>query len=385
MKLQQAGWLEAKRAQRVFALLEGAGYRALAVGGCVRNALFGVPVHDVDITTDALPEAVMALAKDAELKALPTGIEHGTVTVISDGEPYEITTFRKDVETDGRRAVVAFSTEIEDDAKRRDFTMNALYARADGTVIDPLGGLSDLHARHLRFIENAFERIAEDYLRILRYFRFYALYCDPMQGPDMEAIAAIAANLDGLDSLSAERVGAEMRKLLGANDPAPALAMMAQTGVLARVLPGADPQFIAPLIEIEEGQPPRWLRRLAALGGKNVAKRWRLSRAQAKGVANIFKAMQMPSLSEAGYRLGAATAIDALLVQCASLGQPASEVVIKEIERAASMVFPLKAADLMPRIPAGPALGAELKRLEALWITSGFSLDKAALDKLAHS
>jgi len=382
MKIEVATWLS--DAQPVLNMLESAGYCAFGVGGCVRNAAFGQPVADVDIATDALPETVLSLAKAAGLKALPTGIEHGTVTVILNGVPYEITTFRKDIETDGRRAVVSFSTDISDDARRRDFTMNALYVQKDGTVQDPLGGLPDLKARRLRFIENAGERIKEDYLRILRYFRFFAHYCDPAQGPDIEAIAAISANLDGLESLSAERVGAEMRKLLAAADPAPALAMMAHTGVLARVLPGADPRFIAPLIEIEAGVPVRWQRRLAALGGNNVAQRWRLSKADARALENIRAAMRMASMSEAGYRLGVVAATDALLVQCASLGTMADPAVLAAIKQAAEARFPLKAADLIGRIPAGPALGAELKRLEAVWVSSGFSLGKPALDKLVQ-
>ncbi|MCF6272315.1 MAG: CCA tRNA nucleotidyltransferase [Rhodobacteraceae bacterium] len=380
MKVTGATWLAA--AQPVFDMLERAGYRALAVGGCVRNELFGLPVKDVDIATDALPEAVMDLAQSAGLKAVPTGITHGTVTVVYRGEAYEITTFRKDITTDGRHAVVAFSTDIKEDAKRRDFTMNALYATADGTVIDPLGGLDDLLARRLCFIENAFARIEEDHLRSLRYFRFYALYCDPLNGPDMEAIAAISAHLDGLETLSAERVGGEMRKLLAAPDPAPALAIMAQTGVLARVLPGADPRFIAPLVMVESGQPIRWLRRLAALGGQDAAVRWRLSKAEQKALADIGKATAMPSLIEAGYRLGAEAAVDALLVQCASIGVPVEARVARDIEAAAGQIFPLKADRLVDRIPPGPALGAELKRLEALWISSGFTLGATALDKM---
>ncbi len=383
MKLENTPWLGA--AQPVLAMLADAGYRALAVGGCVRNQLFGLPVKDVDIATDAHPETVVELAQAAGLKAVPTGIAHGTITVVCKGDPYEITTFRKDVTTDGRRAVVAFSTDITEDAKRRDFTINALYVTRDGTIIDPLGGLPDVNARRLRFIENAFARIEEDYLRSLRYFRFYALYCDPMQGPDIEAIAAIAAHLDGLETLSAERIGSEMRKLLAAPDPAPALAMMAQTGVLARVLPGADPRFIAPLIMAETGQPVRWLRRLAALGGETPATRWRLSKAEQKALAAIECAMAMPGLIEAGYRLGAPAAIDALLVQSASLGVAPDTGVINAIEAAAKAEFPLKARDLLARIPPGPALGAELKRLEALWINAGFSLDRAALDKLVKA
>ncbi len=380
MKIEQAKWLV--EAAPVMAMLTQAGHRALAVGGCVRNEIFGVPVADIDIATNALPEAVMALAKANGLRAIPTGIDHGTVTVVQGGEPYEITTFRKDVETDGRRAVVAFSDDIMDDARRRDFTFNALYVQADGTVIDPLGGLDDAQNRRLRFIENAFDRINEDALRTLRYFRFYAWYCDPLEGPDMEAIAAISASIDKLDTLSAERVGAEMRKLLSAPDPSTALALMAQTGVLAQVLPGADPRFIGPLTTLEAGQPIRWLRRLAALGGDSPATRWRLSKADAKALADIHTAMTMPSLIEAGYRLGEAAAIDALLVQCASLNEPVDATVIAQIKAAAREVFPLKAPYLMDRIPPGKALGLELKRLEKLWIDSGFTLSASALDKM---
>ena len=162
-------WLTRSPTQTVCAMLTDAGFQALLVGGCVRNALLGEPVSDIDISTDAVPEKVIELAGKAGLKAIPTGIDHGTITVVVEGVAHEITTFRKDVETDGRRAVVSFSKHVEDDAHRRDFTMNALYATADGTVVDPLGGLADLKARRFVFIDNAEQRIREDYLRILRW------------------------------------------------------------------------------------------------------------------------------------------------------------------------------------------------------------------------
>ena len=235
-----ADWLSSKVTQRVFSLLGDAGYAVYAVGGCVRNTLLDAPVHDIDLSTSARPEVVMKLAETAGLRAVPTGIEHGTVTVISGGEPYEITTFRRDVETDGRRAVVTFSDSIEEDALRRDFTMNALYADAAGVVHDPVVGLPDLEARRVRFIEDADQRIREDYLRSLRYFRFCAWYGDPTDGFDADALDAIARNLDGLATLSRERVGSEVLKLLAAPDPAPAIAIMRATGVLGQVLPGAD-------------------------------------------------------------------------------------------------------------------------------------------------
>ncbi len=174
MKRISADWLTGKQPQAVCAMLTEAGHQAWFVGGCVRNALIGAPISDIDITTDAPPERVTILAKNAGFHPVPTGFDHGTVTVVVQGHPFEVTTFRHDVETDGRRAVVAFANTIEDDAHRRDFTMNALYAAPDGLVADPLGGLPDLEARRVRFIDDAHDRIREDYLRILRFFRFHA-------------------------------------------------------------------------------------------------------------------------------------------------------------------------------------------------------------------
>ena len=235
-----ADWLRSQATQKVFALLGDAGHQVFAVGGCVRNSLLNERVRDIDLATDARPERVLGLAKSAGFQAIPTGISHGTVTVLSDGVAFEITTFRRGVETDGRRAVVAFSDRIEDDARRRDFTMNALYADAEGRVHDPLGGLPDLEARRVRFIEDPVQRIREDYLRSLRYFRFHAWYGSAEEGFDPEALDAIARNLDGLAALSRERVGAEVKRMLDASDPAMALAGMRNTGVLAAILPGAS-------------------------------------------------------------------------------------------------------------------------------------------------
>ena len=199
---------------------DGAGHAAYAVGGCVRNAAWA-PVTDVDIATSARPDAVIAWPKAAGLRAVPTGLAHGTVTLVTGGEGFEVTTFRRDVATDGRHAEVAFSDRIEDDAARRDFTMNALYADAAGQVLDPLGGLDDLRARRLRFVGDPARRIAEDYLRILRFFRFHAQYGDPDHGLDPDGLAACATGADGLARLSAERSRANCASLLAARDPAP--------------------------------------------------------------------------------------------------------------------------------------------------------------------
>ena len=372
-------WLENPATQAVCAALVQAGYQALFVGGCVRNALLGAPVADTDIATDALPQTVSDIAEKAGFRVVPTGIEHGTVTVIAEGIPHEITTFRRDVETDGRRAVVAFSDRIEEDAQRRDFTMNALYAGADGVVIDPLGGLPDLHARRLRFVGDAHARIREDYLRILRFFRFHAWYGDPDQGIDAEGLAACAELSAGIETLSAERIGAEMRKLLAAPDPAPAVAVMAQAGVLARVLPGADARALAPLIWLEQGQPGHWLRRLAVLGGQDPSESWRLSRAESRDFRHVRDALtEDVAPAVLGYRLGVGLATDAILARAAMIAALPPTDWQAEVARGAAAQFPVRPADLMPRLQ-GAALGARLRELEARWLDSGLRASRAAL------
>ena len=379
-------WLTNPHTQAVCHALERAGYQALFVGGCVRNALLGVPVGDIDIATDARPETVMELQTEAGFKVIPTGIEHGTVTVVAKGIPHELTTFRDDVETDGRRAVVAYSDNVADDARRRDFTMNALYADATGAVIDPLGGLGDLQSRHVRFIENADDRIREDYLRILRFFRFYAWYGDPKSGLDQEGLAAIAQNLEGLDRLSQERVGAEMKKLLGAPDPAQSIAAMRATGVLQRVLPGADDRALGLLVHLETQHDiaPDALRRLAALGGEEPAGRFRLSRKEAETLSVLRSGIESTDASaRLGFRLGNDRACDVLLLRAALLETPLAETAFLEVRKGALAVFPVKASDLMPEF-SGPALGCRLKYLENLWIDSGFALSADELLALSE-
>lgn len=376
-------WLERAETQAVCALLTDAGYQALFVGGCVRNTLLGMAVGDIDIATDALPEDVAALAEKAGFRVVPTGMDHGTVTIVSGGLPYEITTFRRDVATDGRRAVVAFSTSIAEDAARRDLTMNALYATPGGRVIDPLGGLADLRARRVRFVGDAQARIVEDYLRVLRFFRFHAIYGDPEGGIDAEGLAACAANSAGIETLSRERVGAEMRKLLGARDPAPAVAAMAQAGVLVHVLPGADHRALAPLVHLEMGlemaRAPRWLRRLAVLGGEGQTERLRLSRAESVDLGRIRDEIGGPrGAAELAYRHSEAIAGDIVLARAALLQTPPPPDWQAEARRGAAARFPLTAADLMPGLQ-GVALGARLKELEARWVASGFALTRADL------
>jgi poly(A) polymerase len=374
-------WLTARGTQTVLALLNDAGHAAYAVGGCVRNALFDQPVADVDIATDARPPRVVELAEAAGLKAVPTGIDHGTVTLVVDETGYEVTTFRKDVETDGRRAVVAYADTLDEDAHRRDFTINALYAAADGTLSDPLGGLADIHARRVRFIDDAGDRIREDYLRILRFFRFHAWYGHPHSGVDAETLAACAELADGIDILSRERIGTEMTKLLAAPDPAPSVAAMAATGILARVLPGAQAAGLPVLVHMEGllGEAPDWVRRLVCLGPEDAEAALRLSRADARRAAALREALERGvTPEEVAYRQGAAAGLNAALLASAAQATPPPEGLRAALARAEAAVCPVAAADLMPTLK-GAALGLRLTEIEQRWIDSGFSLDRAAL------
>lgn len=370
-------WLSCDSTQHVLGVLEAGGHEAYVVGGCVRNALMDVAVGDVDIATNARPERVVLLAERAGLKAVPTGIEHGTVTVVADGVGHEVTTYRADVETDGRRAVVRYADDVAEDAARRDFTMNALYADARGRVLDPLGGLPDLEARRVRFIGDAGERIREDYLRILRFFRFIAWYGDPAEGVDAEALAGIAANLEGLQKLSAERVGHEMVRLLRAPEPEIAVCVMAQSGVLDKVLPGASILAIQPLIALEQGHglAPDPMRRLAGLGYYDGAS-LRLSRGQQKRL-ELYQSLLSSDepIAETAWRHGAEIALDVAILRAASLGQPVAPFVHDEIAKGAGAKFPVKPRDLMPGLQ-GPELGEALRRLERRWIASGFTLTR---------
>jgi len=367
--------LSEPRLARLLHVLTAGGHRAYVVGGAVRNALMSQPVSDIDIATDAHPDIVGALASGAGLGVVPTGIAHGTVTVIAGGRPFEVTTFRRDVETFGRHARVIFGDSLEADAARRDFTMNALYASPEGEVLDPVAGLPDLQAGRVRFVGVAADRIAEDLLRILRFFRFHAWYGRP-GAADPEALAACAAQADGLDTLSRERVGAEMRKLLSAPDPLEAVGLMARTGVLERVLPGAGAGVLPALLAAEGDASPDWTRRLAVLGAGNLAERLRLSRSEAARLAVLSEAGPDLSLNEAGYRHGLQLATDAALV-AAARGLKLPPDWRARIDHAAASRLPVAARDL-PQL-RGPALGRGLKAAEAAWIASGFAAPAPAL------
>lgn len=373
-------WLEARATQLVLRLLTDAGHQALTVGGCVRNHLLGMPVADVDIATDARPEVVIQLASEAGIKSVPTGIDHGTVTLVVDGAGYEVTTFRRDVATDGRRATVRYSDTIEEDAKRRDFTMNALYVQADGRVVDPLGGLPDIRARRLRFIGDPVHRIREDYLRILRFFRFQAWYGDADTGPDRAALLACEGERGGISRLSDERTGSEVRKLLAAPDPAPSVRAMAAIGVLEIVLPEASASGLKALVALEAAEKiaPSWQRRLLALGGDEQARRMCLSKSESRHLKAIREALACDApAAECAYRFGAGAALDAALIAAARDGRDTLPAPLRgDISTGAKAEFPVSAGDLLPEIPQGPALGAKLDALRDRWIASGFALSR---------
>jgi poly(A) polymerase len=374
----EADWLD-RPALR--AVIEALGDAAFFVGGCVRNTLLGQPVADIDITTPIEPAEVTRRLETAGLKAVPTGIEHGTVMAVSGGEGYEITTFRADVATDGRRATVRFSTDIAEDAARRDFTMNAIYSDAAGEIIDPLGGLPDLLARRIRFIGEPRDRIREDYLRILRFFRFTAWY--GRDGIEPEGLAACAELAEGIDGLARERIGAEIKKLLAAPDPAPAVAAMAASGVLARCLPGASAALLAPLVDLERaaGVEAGWITRLAALGAENPAEALRLSRAEASSLADIRALLAAPVPVAAAAHCNGARAARAMALLRAAGGDAGGLANLEqEIARGAAAEFPLAAADLIAAgMRPGPALGAALAAARTRWLDSDLSLDRMKL------
>lgn len=372
-------WLQREDLRRLIAALGGKNARY--VGGAVRDTLLGLAVKDIDVATPLEPREVMRRLKAQGIKVIPTGIDHGTVTAILPGGATEITTLRHDVATDGRRATVAFAQDWQEDAARRDFTINALYADPlSGEVFDWFGGLNDLKARKVRFIGEAEQRIREDHLRILRYFRFQARFgSQPADAEAERACAALAATLKGL---SRERVGMEIMNLLGLPDPAPTVMRMAQLGVLQVVLPEADLAALQALVAEEARQhvEPDALRRLAALIpvdvslAEQIASRFRLSGAQKKRLALAAgrSGRSPPSSSEEGalsaralaYRLGRAAALDRLLLA----GQSVTPLSDWDIP-----AFPLKGGDIVARgIVAGPEVSRLLKTVEARWVEEGF-------------
>ncbi|MFG1410165.1 CCA tRNA nucleotidyltransferase [Xanthobacter sp. VTT E-85241] len=395
--LADAPWFTAAPLRRVLGALDGAGEETRVVGGAVRNALLGRPVSEVDLATTAVPEETMRRARAAGLKAVPTGLAHGTVTVIADGTPFEVTTLREDIETDGRHAQVRFGRDWMADAARRDFTMNALYADAQGRVIDLVGGLADLRAGRVRFIGDAQTRIREDHLRIMRLFRFHAAYG---RGPmDAAALSAAICLRAGILRLSRERVGSELLKLLVVQGAAPTVRLMGETGFLPTIL-GGVPDLISferlAALDVALGLPPDAVRRLGVLAvriledAERLREGLRLSNAAFKrlqGMAGAGRgAMDARQARAAIYRFGRAAFEDRLLVGAARGARGGDEVArLLALARAWPVpAAPFCAADLIAEgLKPGPALGAALARMEEAWIAADFPADAQSLRAIA--
>jgi poly(A) polymerase len=400
-QLADAAWLKEGEVARLLALLDRDGEEARVVGGAVRNALLRLPVGEIDVATTALPEEVMRRVTAAGGKVVPTGIEHGTITAIIDHHPVEVTTLREDVETFGRKARVVFGRDWRADAERRDFTINALSATAEGKVHDYVGGLDDIAARRVRFIGEPRQRIEEDYLRILRFFRFHANFAGG--APDSAALHACIAARAGLETLSRERVRVEMLKLLLAPHATATLAIMAECGLLGIILGGVA--FLASFentvkVEAALGAQADAVRRLGALGvwvaedAERLTARLRLSGAESERLLALEQWWRVAADPDAQpahallYQLKSQSFVDRVLVAWARSDAGAADVSWRQLaslpQRWHVPDFPLKAADLVRRgVAAGPPLGASLRAAEMAWIAADFPGDPAALNRIA--
>ena len=399
--LKDAPWLREGTLARLIAVLDTEGEEARVVGGAVRNALLGEPIGDIDLATTAVPDEVIRRVTAAGFKPVPTGIEHGTVTVVIDGRPFEVTTLREDVETFGRHANVRFGRDWRKDAERRDFTMNALSATAAGAVHDTVGGLDDLKMRRVRFIGEAAARIAEDYLRILRFFRFHAAYGHG--APDRAGVQACIAGRAGLAQLSRERVRMETLKLLLAKYAGAALATMSDAGLLLQVLGGvADLAAFERMVKIDAAQrrSPDPVRRFGALAVRipedadRLQQRLRLSNVEherlqsmSEGWWRISPARERDARVQL-YRIGPQRYLDRVLMAWAHSPDDAWDKAWAALcalpEHWIVPVFPIKAAEFIARgVPHGPALGVALRLAEDAWIEADFPSDPKAVAGIA--
>ncbi|HEY5066725.1 MAG TPA: CCA tRNA nucleotidyltransferase [Xanthobacteraceae bacterium] len=402
VQLADAAWLTQDEAAGLLALLNQGGEEARVVGGAVRNELLHLPVAEIDVATTAEPNEVIRRVEAAGWKAVPTGVEHGTITVVINSRPFEVTTLRQDVETFGRKARVKFGRDWRADAERRDFTINALSVSADGEVFDYVGGRDDIAARRVRFIGEPQQRIAEDYLRILRFFRFHAYFAEGE--PDAAGLHACIVARAGLDTLSRERVRMELLKLFIAPRGAPTLTVMAESGLLGPVLGGVP--YVASFaklaaIETALGSAPDPVRRLGALGvmvredAERLAQRLRLFNVESERLSALDGWWLIePSLSEQAahallYRLGPQCFADRVLHAWAHANTGATDEAWRELlslpHRWTAPQFQLKSADFIHRgVPAGPALGAAMRAAKDAWIAADFPQDRATVEAIVE-
>lgn len=376
LRLDAAKWRDMRGMQRLLHALGAGEGLTRYVGGAVRDDLLGLPISDIDLATRIAPDEVIRRLEAARIKAVPTGIEHGTITAVSDGHPFEITTLRRDVETYGRRATVAFTDDWKEDAARRDFTINALSADpSTGELFDYFGGIGDLQKRRVRFIGDPLQRIAEDHLRILRFFRFHARF-DGGE-PDAEALRACISRANDLMALSRERIADELWKLLSLADPSSTMAIMLENAILGPVLPEIRPDRLRNLqslisSEREAGLQPDGLRRFAALlppdtgVAQDVAARLRLSnKARKRLVCAVGASVRLPP-RQLAYRLGVECAVDRLLL--ASQPEDAASIADWRPPR-----LPIGGGALIDRgLPKGPVVARTLRQIEDRWVQAGF-------------
>jgi poly(A) polymerase len=391
MKLPKADWQRREGMKALLAALGAKEGDTRYVGGCVRDTLLGLPVSDVDLATRLPPQEVLERLGKARIKAVPTGLAHGTVTAVVAGKPVEVTTLRRDVATDGRRATIAYTDDWREDAARRDFTINALLADpATLDIVDYFGGEADLEARRVRFIGDPLTRIAEDHLRILRFFRFFARF--GLGDPDPEGLEACAARANDLMALSRERIADELTKLLALPEPVAAVRLMVERGILRPVLPEIEidgVERLARLVrrEAESGAAPHPLRRLAALlpadGSKAeaVAARLRLSNRSAKRLAAAARRDQEETRAPEAlaYAIGAEEAVDRLLL---GDGDPAMTAALADWQRPR---LRLGGGDLIAMgLAAGPIVARTLQAIEREWAEAGFPSEASAQRALAR-
>ncbi len=386
MILPDAPWRTRPGMARLLKALDADKGETRFVGGCVRDTLLGIPVSDVDLATRIAPEDVMKRLVAAGIKAVPTGIAHGTVTAVAAGEPVEVTTLRRDVSTDGRRATIAYTDDWSEDAARRDFTINALSADpTTGRLFDYFGGLDDVDARRVRFIGDPLQRIAEDHLRILRFFRFHARFGHGL--PDPAGLDACAARANDLMALSRERIADELTKLLELPDPTPTIALMIARGILKPVLPEIeDAAPLAALVRAEQaaGIAPAPIRRLAALLPRSptlataIAARLRLSKRDTRRLVSA-SARDLDAPHALAYTIGAEEAVDRFLLE----GR--TDIDLAELQSWQKPRLPISGGALIAMgLAEGPVVARTMQALEREWVSAGFPMDKTEVRAMAR-
>ncbi len=378
-------WLKSESVKLIWDILSSNGAKVYFVGGCVRDTIQGREVKDIDIATDALPSEVENLFQTSGLKVIKTGYEHGSITVVSKQDHFEVTTFRSDLITDGRHSKVRFSKDILEDAKRRDFTMNAIYMKIDGTILDPICGWKDMINGCVRFIGKPEKRINEDYLRILRYFRFLSTYGDNGKSIEPSIIDACSNAISGLKTLSHDRVWGELQRILLADNPYLALKIMKDTGILEEILPFSKIDRLYRFLQIDSELKLefREINRLAVLNISYVqhwAKNFPLKREQRRWLNELLVNLEdSSSLKVKGYKYKLNLATAGLAVYSSDTTTKLDKNDLAKIEDGALKQFPIKPSDLLKHFPPSKELGEEFKRLKAIWFASDLEFDKRIL------